>query len=100
MSRTASQATTAAVLYMLGAPAPFRPLSESSRCIAVAGGRPRIQVLWGGPGHEVDDVALARVISRILNEAAGESMTALEYEEAVRAETAHFLRRVGARAAE
>ncbi|WP_018261568.1 hypothetical protein [Methylobacterium sp. WSM2598] len=100
MTLTASQAVTAAALYMLEAPTPLWPRSANSRCIADANGRPRIQILWSGPGREAEDHALALVICRILNEAAGADMTALEHAEAARAETAHFLRRVGARAAE
>lgn len=101
MSRTDHQAATAAVLGALGAPAPFWPLTSSGRQICDAQGRPLLFVI---PDGDRDAAALARTVSRLLNEACGvpEADAAApldpDHLDAVREETMRAGRQMGRRA--
>ncbi|MFE1598222.1 hypothetical protein [Methylobacterium sp. ID0610] len=103
---SAQQAATAAHLHLLDAPTPWWSLAASSRCIADAQGRPRVLILPVAGGSLAEDVALATAVARLINEAAGvpdapvEASHDPDHLDAVGAESAHFRRRVGARAGE
>ncbi|AWN47191.1 hypothetical protein DK419_13405 [Methylobacterium terrae] len=100
MSRTDRQAATAAVLMALGAPAPFWPLTTSGRQICDAQGRP---FLFAIPSDDRDAVELARVVSRLLNEACGVPEAGVaapldpDHLDAVREETERAGRQMGRR---
>ncbi|MGX7709147.1 hypothetical protein [Methylobacterium sp. Gmos1] len=100
MSRTDRQAATAAVMMGLGAPMPWWPQTSSGHLISDAQGQPLFLVL---PAAGRDQAALARTISRILNEAAGEPEAGVaapldpDHLDAVREESARCGRQMGRR---
>ena len=103
MSRTDRQAATAATFAALGAPTPFWPRTAGGRVIADAQGRPRVLILQVADSDASTDAALARSISRLINEAAGErqpdacSPLDPDHLDAVREETERAGRQMGRR---
>jgi hypothetical protein len=100
MSRTDRQAATAAVLMSLGAPTPWWPQTASGHVVSDAQGQP-LFIIFPAAGR--DQAALARTLSRILNEAAGEPEAGAaapldpDHLDAVRQETARAGRQMGRR---
>jgi hypothetical protein len=100
MSRPDPQAATVAMLTALGAPTPWWPQTAGGHLVSDAQGQPLILVL---PTAGRDQAAIARTVSRILNEAAGvpEAGTAApldpDHLDAVREETERCGRQMGRR---
>lgn len=100
MTRTDHQAVAAATLAALGAPTPWWPQTASGRVISDAQGQPLLIIF---PAAGRDQSALARVISRAINEAAGEPEAGVaapldpDHLDDLREETQHAARQMGRR---